>query len=194
MSQEQIADVLLGSIGATNTSKNARTLHDTIVQEVARARKQYIASSYNQSTEPATNVYEMPTRRATEVRPHLPTAAAAHQASFADPLARINPMGASSGGALARMIGSATGSNRQWWKGKLCMTVARAVACSILVAIVLIIVKPEAVVCIRSKRATHNGDLRQKRSTKQKTRRVNYGSVCILSVLTGILATCMFGG
>ena len=81
-----------------------------------------------------------------------------------------------------------------WWKKGIWMSAARALACSSLIAIVLIIIRPEAV-RYRPKRY-ERADKKSKSTTKGTVSRsrINFGSVCILSTLTGILATCMFGG
>lgn len=83
---------------------------------------------------------------------------------------------------------SSSGSlTQQWWWSKgICGSAARAIAGSLVVAIVLVIMRPEAVL-----KRPKKGDGKR---TRNRYRRVNYGSVCILSTLTGILATCMFGG
>lgn len=82
-----------------------------------------------------------------------------------------------------------SGSSKWWGKG-ICGTMARGVASSLLIAVILLIVRPQAVL--------HGGARSKKSETvsegKQNKIRVNYGSVCLLSTLTGILTVCMFGG
>lgn len=74
-----------------------------------------------------------------------------------------------------------------FWRGKgMCATAARAIAGSLVVGIMLVVMRPEAVLN-RPKR-------RDGKRSHYRDRTVNYGSVCILSTLTGILAICMFGG